>query len=218
MNRLTGEGLASLRGERLVFAGLDFAVTAGEVLVLTGRNGSGKTTLLRLVAGLSRPVAGRLLWHDGPVADDPERHRRRLHYVGHLDAVKPALTVTENLTGWALLRGDDGSGVRAALDRLGLGALAGVPARYLSAGQRRRLALSRLLATPAPLWLLDEPTIALDRESVAALHEALARHRDAGGMALIATNVDLAIGGAKTLGLGDYTPDDGETAAERAGS
>jgi len=206
MIRFAGQGLACRRGERLVFARLDFSLEPGDALVLTGRNGSGKTSLLRLAAGLTPPAAGRLAWHDGPVADEPQRHRSRLHYVGHLDAVKPALTAIENLQGWASLRGGDGTRAHRALDAFGLGALADAPARYLSAGQRRRLALCRLLASEAALWLLDEPTVALDRESVAAVHEVLARHRDAGGMAMIATNVDLAIGGVRTLALAGFTP------------
>lgn len=204
MIRFAGEGLACRRGERLVFAGLGFALAPGDALVLTGRNGSGKTSLLRLAAGLTPPAAGRLLWHDGPVREEPQRHRARLHYVGHLDAVKPALTVIENLRGWAALHGGGDAAARPALDAFGLGMLADAPARYLSAGQRRRLGLSRLLASEAPLWLLDEPTVALDRESVAAVHQALARHRGTGGMAMIATNVELGIGGARSLAVGDF--------------
>lgn len=214
MNRFAGEALACRRGERLVFAGVDFVLGPGDALVLTGRNGSGKTSLLRLAAGLTRPAAGRLVWHDGPVADDPQRHHGRLHFIGHLDAVKPALTVIENLRSWAALRGSDDTRIRAALDVFGLGVLADAPARYLSAGQRRRLALSRLLASEAALWLLDEPTVALDRESVAAVHESIARHRDDGGMAIIATNVELAIGGVRTLALGDFAPLDPDEALD----
>jgi heme exporter protein A len=214
MIRFAGEALACRRGERLVFAGVDFALASGDALILTGRNGSGKTSLLRLAAGLTRPAAGRLAWHDGPVSDDPQRHRGRLHFVGHLDAVKPALTVAENLRVWASLRGAGEAAIRVALDSFGLGMLADAPARYLSAGQRRRLALSRLLAGEAPLWLLDEPTVALDRESVAAIHQAIARHRDGGGMAIIATNVELGIGGARRLALGDFLATEADDALD----
>jgi heme exporter protein A len=216
--RFAGEGLACRRGERLVFAGVDFALRAGEALVLTGRNGSGKSSLLRLAAGLSPPAAGRLVWQDGPVGDDPLRHHGRLHFIGHLDAVKPALTVIENLRGWAALRDGNDARARAALDAFGLGPLAGMPARYLSAGQRRRLALSRLLAGDAALWLLDEPTVALDRESVAAVHAAITRHREGGGMAMIATNVALTIPGARALALGDYLPREPDNAEDPAGA
>lgn len=205
--RFFGQGLACVRGERLVFTGLDFALGPGEALILAGRNGSGKTSLLRLMAGLTPCQEGRLGWDDGPVRDEPERHAARLHYVGHLDAVKPALTVWENLEFWARLGGGDDAGARAALASLGLDRLARAPARYLSAGQRHRLSLARLLAAPAVLWLLDEPTVALDRDSIAALMAALAEHRAGGGMVVIATNVDLGGFDAATLDLQRFAPE-----------
>lgn len=191
--RFFGQGLACVRGERLVFTGLDFALGPGEALILAGRNGSGKTSLLRLMAGLAPCQAGRLGWDDGPVRDEPERHAARLHYVGHLDAVKPALTVWENLEFWARLRGSDGAGARAALARLGLDGLARVPARYLSAGQRRRLTLARLAAgqnSPAgpPLWLLDEPAAGLDPDAVAMLANSILAHLANEGVAVIASH------------------------------
>jgi len=204
--RFFGHGLECVRGERLVFSGLDFALEPGGALILAGRNGSGKTSLLRLMAGLAPYRAGELAWDDGPVADDRERHFARLRYVGHLDAVKPVLTVRENLDFWARLGGGDGAAALDALARFGLERLADVPARYLSAGQRHRLSLSRLLAAPAELWLLDEPTVALDTESVAALMAALAEHRAGGGMAVIATNVALGDIGAATLDMRRFAP------------
>lgn len=206
--RFFGEGLACVRGERLVFQGLGFALSPGEALILAGRNGSGKTSLLRLMAGLAPSAKGRLAWHDGPVGDDPERHAARLHYVGHLDAVKPALTVRENLEFWARLRGGNAHRATAALATFGLDGLAPVPARYLSAGQRHRLSLARLLASPAELWLLDEPTVALDTDAVSVLLAALAEHRARGGMAAIATNVDLGEIGAATLDMQGFAPGD----------
>ncbi len=205
--RFFGQGLACVRGERLVFSGLDFALGVGEALILAGRNGSGKTSLLRLMAGLAPRQAGRLGWDDGAVEDDPERHAARLHYVGHLDAVKPVLTVRENLEFWARLGGGGGDDAAAALAQLGLDGLAGVPARYLSAGQRHRLSLARLLAARSELWLLDEPTVALDRESVAALMGVLAAHRAGGGMVVIATNVDLGDFDAATLDMRRFASD-----------
>jgi heme exporter protein A len=195
-----GEALRCVRGQRAVFEGLAFSLERGQALVLTGANGSGKSSLLRLMAGLARPAAGRIAWDGAPIAADPEAHGARLHYVGHLDAVKPALGVRENLAVWSALR-VGASAVDEALDRVGLGALAGLPARYLSAGQRRRLALARLFAAPAALWLLDEPSVALDRESVAMLIAAIAEHRGAGGICVVSTNVDLAIADAATLDL-----------------
>ena len=204
--RFFGQGLECVRGERLVFSELDFALDPGGALILAGRNGSGKTSLLRLMAGLAPRRAGELAWDDGPVADDPDRHAARLRYVGHLDAVKPVLTVRENLEFWARLGGGDAAVAMRALARFGLERLAHVPARYLSAGQRHRLSLSRLLAAPAELWLLDEPTVALDTESVAALMAALAEHRAGGGMAAIATNVELGDIGAATLDMRRFAP------------
>src|SRR3954454_5698550 len=160
---LTAEGLAVFRGERLVFRDLSFRVDAGGALVLVGPNGSGKSTLLRLLAGLVQPIAGRLLWDGTDALADLAEHGRKVAYVGHLDAVKPGLTVTENLRFAARVAGRP---VSDALDALELRHLADLPARMLSAGQKRRLALSRLALTRARLWLLDEPTIGLDTASI----------------------------------------------------
>ena len=155
--------VACIRGERPVFSGVSFRLEPGDALTLVGPNGAGKSSLLRILAGLLRAAGGTLSWDGAPLDDDWAAHRERLHYVGHLDAVKPTLTVAENLDGWARFKG----AARAAPDALatlGIEDLADVPGRYLSAGQRRRLALARVLATPAPLWLLDEPTVTLDAE------------------------------------------------------
>src|SRR5262249_2898471 len=149
------------RGGRLVFAGLAFSLGSGDAVVLRGPNGSGKTTLLRLMAGLCRRSGGEMAWN-GAEIDDLEAHGANLRFIGHLDAVKPALTVAENLAFWRDLWGAPKGDVRPAAAKLGLGALADFPARLLSAGQRHRLALARLLVAPAPLWLLDEPGNALD--------------------------------------------------------
>jgi heme exporter protein A len=207
----TGENLRCVRGARAVFEGLGFALAPGAALVLTGPNGSGKSSLLRLMAGLSRPDAGSLSWQGASIAADPEAHHARLHYLGHLDAVKPALGVRENLALWAGLRGAGDAAIDGALERFGLAALARLPARLLSAGQRRRLALARLLAAPAALWLLDEPTVALDRESVATLLREVAEHRASGGLCVVSTNVELAIPEAATLDLPRFaaTADEG---------
>jgi heme exporter protein A len=199
-----GDGLACVRGERLVFRGLSFAVGPGEALLLAGPNGSGKSSLLRLMAGLLPPWSGRLAWSGEDIAADKTAHRARLHFVGHQDALKPVLTAAETLTFWAGLRG--GGAVDAALDRMGLTSLAETPCRYLSAGQRRRLALARLLASPAPLWLLDEPTTGLDAASVAAFEAVLAEHRAGGGLVVASTHVPLALTAAKTLSLADFAP------------
>jgi len=207
---LIAEELACRRGARLVFAGLSFRLPAGGALVLTGANGSGKSSLLRLVAGLLAPAAGRLWWGAAPVAADLAGHHAGLHYIGHLDAVKPVMTPREILGFWRALRGLDGAGsapaVRDALAAFALDAVADWPCRWLSAGQRRRLALARLLAAPAPLWLLDEPTSALDDDSQARLGQMIAAHRAAGGRVLLATHAAIALDGAAILALDGFAP------------
>jgi heme exporter protein A len=197
-----GLGLACRRGERLVFAGLDFALPPGGALLLTGPNGSGKSSLLRLMAGLTRPEAGRLVWNGAPIAEDPAAHRARLHFIGHQDALKPVLTVAETLAFWAGMRG--GADVAAGLQRFRLAALAEWPCRLLSAGQRRRLALARCVASPAPLWLLDEPANGLDAEALADLLAAIADHRAAGGAVALSTHATLPLAGAEALSLAAF--------------
>lgn len=184
-----GEALACVRGGRVVFSRLAFALDAGGALVLVGPNGSGKSSLLRLMAGLSRPAAGRLVWDEDPVTADPAAHRARLHYVGHFDAIKPALTARETLMFFAgqwHRAGDRAAFVERALDVVGIARLADVPARYFSAGQRRRLGLARLFVAPSPLWLLDEPKTALDAAAAGRLDAAIAAHRADGGMVVAA--------------------------------
>jgi heme exporter protein A len=206
MEGFTGTGLACIRSDRIVFAGLDFAVSPGDALVLSGPNGSGKSSLLRLMAGVAAPAAGEINWQSRPVRDDPERFFAAMHYVGHRDAVKPALTVRENLSFHAALRRGEAQ-IDAALDQVGLSALADLPARLLSAGQTRRLTLARILATPAPLWLLDEPTIALDYRSVDRIISAIADHRAGGGIVVASTNVPLGIDDAKTVDMAAFAED-----------
>lgn len=196
---LQAEGLAAFRGERLVFRDLDFIVPASGALVLMGANGSGKSTLLRLLAGLVRPIAGRLLWGGEDALADLPSHAARVTYVGHLDAVKPGLTVAENL-GFAARM--NGGAVGDALEALGLGELAEVPARFLSAGQKRRLALARLGLSAAPLWLLDEPTVGLDAASLKRVGALLQAHRARGGIVVAATHVPLPLDDVAELRLG----------------
>ena len=196
---LTAEGLAVFRGERLVFRDLSFSVPAGGALVLAGANGSGKSTLLRLLAGLVRPVAGRLLWGGQDALAELAEHGGRVCYVGHLDAIKPGLTVTENLRFTARVAG---RAVADALEPLELGPLAELPARMLSAGQKRRLALSRLALSAAPVWLLDEPTLGLDAASIERFGALLAAHRADGGIVVAATHVPLPLADVAQLRLG----------------
>ena len=202
---LVAEDLACRRGERLVFAGLSFCLPPGGALVLTGANGSGKTSLLRLLAGLIGPAAGRLAWGETPIVDDVAEHRARLHYVGHQDAVKPGLTPRETLVFWAALRGrevrPDAPMLAAALAAFALEPVADWPCRWLSAGQRRRLALTRLLVIPAPLWLLDEPFSALDQDNQHRLEQAIAEHRAAGGRVVLATHTAIEMDDAARLVL-----------------
>ncbi len=205
----TGHALTCIRGERLVFAGLDFAIGPGEALMLVGANGSGKSSLLRLMAGLLRPADGAVRWGGESIAIDPEAHNARLHYVGHLDPVKAALTVAENLAFWA-----NGAGaVAPALETFDSLSLADVPGRFLSAGQKRRANLARLAASAASLWLLDEPTTALDARATACLMKAIARHRAGGGMVAISTHADLALDGARRLDLDTFARRPGQGAA-----
>jgi heme exporter protein A len=195
--QLWAENLACVRGGREVFASLSFSVAAGEALVVTGLNGAGKSSLLRATAGLVRLSAGKIALHGG---DADMTVGEQAHYLGHLDALKPALTVSENLTFWT---GYLGGGVGAsALDAVDLTALADLPAAYLSAGQRRRLSLARLVAVKRPLWLLDEPTNALDATAQRRLTELMRRHLDGGGIIVAASHGPIGMDGARELRLG----------------
>ncbi|WP_284944252.1 heme ABC exporter ATP-binding protein CcmA [Acidisoma cladoniae] len=197
---LEARSVAAFRGDHLVFEDVSFRLEAGAALVLTGRNGSGKTTLLRLLAGLMPPAAGDVLWQGEDALADLPAHGLRLAYLGHQDALKLGLTPLENLSLWA--RGRDRSeAIETALEAVGLADLAQLPARMLSAGQRRRVAIARLLVTRAPLWLLDEPTTALDAASVVKLGEMAAAHRAGGGILVAATHLDLPLPGALALSL-----------------
>jgi heme exporter protein A len=195
---LEAQDLACLRGERAIFAGLSFRLSPGDALLLVGANGAGKSTLLRMLAGLLLPAEGRLLWDGADALADRAAHAARLRYLSHQDALKPALTARENLDFFARLWGGE---VAAALDALDLMPLAELPARVLSSGQKRRLALARLALGAAPLWLLDEPTVGLDAVSVERLGVLLARHRASGGMVLAATHLPLPLPGAGELRL-----------------
>ena len=200
----TGEGLVCRRGERLVFQGVAFALAPGGALLLGGPNGSGKTSLLRLMAGLAPPEQGAIAWDGAAIAEDPAAHRARLHYIGHQEAVKLALTAEENLAFWTQMRGASDA-IETALRRVRLDARATWPARYLSAGERKRLGLARLLASAAALWLLDEPTTSLDAESTEVLLTAIAAHRHAGGCVAVATHAALPLPRAQHLSLTGHT-------------
>jgi heme exporter protein A len=199
--RLIAEEVAIERGERRLLEGLSFAVDAGETLAVVGPNGAGKSSLLRALAGLLPLSSGRVALSGG---DESASVGERAHYLGHADSLKGALTAGENLAFWADALGGDGRrGSRLeALSRLGLAHVADFPVRALSAGQRRRVALARLLVAHRPLWLLDEPTTALDSAAQALFAEAMGRHLVAGGLIVAATHVPLGVPGARTLRLG----------------
>ncbi len=191
---LIGEGLACERGERLVFKDTSFSVAAGQLLVLTGPNGAGKTSLLRLIAGLIEPAAGSLELVGG---HSQLTIGQQTNLIAHQNATKPSLTVAENLQFWSGFFGD--GDISAALEAFNLSPLASYSAALLSAGQLRRLTLSRLALVTRPLWLLDEPTVGLDSNSNESLRGLMKHHLDHGGLIITATHVDLGMKGAKVF-------------------
>jgi heme exporter protein A len=201
--RLIADRLTIDRGGRRLAANLSFALGPGEAMTITGRNGTGKSSLLRVVAGLAPPAAGRVFL-DGAQPD--ATIAVRAHYLGHSDALKGALTAGENLRFWQAMlgRAEDrpGAAPAAALAEWGLAHVADLPVRYLSAGQKRRLALARLLVANRPLWLLDEPTTALDAPSQQRFAEVVLQHLAEGGMVLAATHAALGLAAARELTLG----------------
>ena len=188
------------RGERRVLEGLSFKLAPGEGLLLTGPNGAGKTTLIRTIAGFLTPDAGTVRLEG---AEEPEDVSPHCHMVGHQNGIKPSLTVAENLGFWARYLGDNAAGIEPALQRLNLTEIDDLPAGYLSAGQKRRLGLARLLVAKRPLWLLDEPTVSLDAASTELLASVVAEHIAGGGMAIAATHIPLGIAAMRELKLGD---------------
>ena len=190
---LEAQHLAAQRGGVPLFSEVAFALGRGEALVVTGANGSGKTTLLRMVAGLSAPAAGRLAWNGATVAPFDPSLRATTLYIGHAPALKDELSAEENLASLASLHGAnvDSTGARAALAEWSLERQRSLPARVLSQGQRRRVGLARLRVIRRPLWVLDEPTTALDTAGVAILRAFVTSHLAQGGIAVIATHHDL---------------------------
>jgi heme exporter protein A len=199
--RLRGHQLTCIRGERSVFENLNFEVRKGEALAVTGRNGSGKSSLLRMLAGLIPVAAGEISFDGEGVAEDT-RLVEQAHYLGHRDALKPQLSVLENLAFWQAFLGRANSDADDALSRVGLGNIASLPAAFLSAGQRRRLSIARLIAVKRPVWLLDEPSSALDDSGQAMLIDAMSGHLASGGLIVAATHIPLGLGQVNELRLG----------------
>ena len=195
--------LAAQRGSLRLFSALSFRVEAGTALIVTGANGAGKTTLLRILAGLSTPTEGRVRWQGNDVPPHAERLRENVTYCGHLPALKDELTAEENLAALVDLAGEVATpaALRDALSRVELGGQARLPARALSQGQRRRVGLARLVLTRRPLWLLDEPTTALDAAGVALVTQLLCAHLQRGGLSVIATHQALDLPSAKVSSL-----------------
>src|ERR1700732_3582581 len=189
--RLSGRGVRCVRGGREVFSGIDFEVSSGEALAVTGANGAGKTSLLRLIAGLLTVAGGSIaLEGGGSELTLPEQ----AHYLGHRDALKPALSVAENLAFWRDFLGGEVFEAGESLAAVGLDHAAHLPAAYLSAGQRRRLSLARLLAVRRPIWLLDEPANALDAAGQGLFVELMSDHLTRGGLIIAATHAPLGLG------------------------
>ena len=203
----TVRALACARGDKTLFAGLSFHLNAGEALHVRGPNGLGKTTLLRALCGLSRPMRGDIRWRGERVSDLAEDFTAEVAYVGHLNGVQGELTALENLQTAArvfLRRKDGDPQVEAALARVGLAAMADRPARHLSQGQKRRLALARLLVLRRPLWILDEPFTALDAASVEGLSSLIGEHMSTGGLALIVSHQAFDIPGIRDFELARF--------------
>jgi heme exporter protein A len=193
ISSLTAENLACARGDRTLFDGLNFRVSAGQALAVEGANGAGKTSLLRMIAGFLAPAAGRIVVKTGGREnDDVEERGNAIGWLGHQDGLKPQLSVREQLDFFASLYGHRCDS--AVLEQVGLARQADLPCRYLSAGQRRRLALARLLASRRPLWLLDEPFAALDASGQRLVAHLMARHCGDGGIIIAATHEPLGLG------------------------
>jgi heme exporter protein A len=208
--RLKADNLSAKRGEDLLFRNINFCVKNGEALVLTGRNGSGKSTLLRVVAGFIRPESGKIAFQSNDAESRPAREAS--HYLGHRNGMKAELSVFENLSFWKDFLGDfeggEGLNIEEAADIIGLPSITHLPYGYLSAGQQRRFAMARLLVAYRPVWILDEPTAALDAKAEAMFSEMVRAHMENGGMVLAATHQPLGLPDTQQLDMRGFEFDD----------
>lgn len=201
--------LQCTRGDRQLFSGLSLALKPKQLLFLEGRNGSGKTTLIRTLCALFVADKGEIFWHNQRIEDHLEVYRKALFYLGHLNAIKGDLTALENLRFNHMMSGQTNTDneLLDALEQIGLFGYEDFPTRQLSQGQKRRVALARLLVNKSPLWILDEPFVALDKAAVELLQRIISQHIETGGMAIITTHqaVPLTEGKIQHLNLDDYS-------------
>jgi heme exporter protein A len=200
---LEAHHLSCIRDDRLLFEGLSFSIGSGEAIVLEGRNGTGKTSLLRILCGLRRPDEGEVRWQGIPIEKNYVDYYTRMAFVGHMDGIKRELSALENLRLSRSLCGSGNVSIEEALETLLLTGYEDIPTYYLSAGQRRRVALARLLATDARLWILDEPFTSLDREGIALVENLMDEHVGAGGAMIMTSHheVRLSTPGVRVLNL-----------------
>ena len=201
--RLVTSGLAGERGGEIIFSGVDISLGAGEGIVVTGPNGSGKSTMLRVIAGLLEPAEGEVRLEAAP--DEFPTLEAALHYLGHQNAMKAALSVRENLDFWQSFHGHAHLPVEEALEMVGLETIGHLPFGYLSTGQRRRIAIAKLLVSYRPVWLLDEPTAGLDKASERQFAALMEAHMEDGGMILAATHIPLGLKNVRSLDMAEHT-------------
>lgn len=207
MKAFSGTQLSCNRNHRVIFAELCFSLLPGELLIIAGPNGSGKSTLLKTMAQIIAPSIGYLSWDERRIDIEPQQFYRDMRFIGHKNAIKPSLTVRENLIFNASLP-EAKLNIDESLSKMGIFDLAELPAQHLSAGQTRRLALARLFLSPAKLWLLDEPVVSLDGTSTELFYSALSSHRSKGGLAVSTTNSSSLVPHTKHINMLDYKMSD----------